>query len=280
MSFALYSVIHNKLRTGAVMRNARINTTHSGRGASISKLNFRDPVIYFLLITISYIIFLPATAYSQTHNSTELLTQKSQFSIAGRDLSKLGAIEMIYREGETAFANGDTKLAASIWRDLAKLGHAEAQYELASLMLDGQVLERDVPSALEYFRKAAEQGHHKAQYNLGVAFAKGVGVQQDTGEAVIWWRVSALNGNTDAQFNLGLMYSNGYGVVKDMVLAARWWQQAAIQGDAAAQFNLGMLYASGSGVGQSWKAAINLWKQSAKQGFSHAVRALEVLDKN
>lgn len=239
----------------------------------------RLSILFCLFITIACVIMMPNTAYSQTHNSSELLIQKSQFSVPQRDLSKLGEIEAFYREGEAAFTKGDVQLAASIWRHSAKLGHPEAQYELASLMLDGTMVERNLDRALHYFRKAADQGHHKAQYNMGVAFAKGVGVQQDTGEAVVWWRVSALNGNTDAQFNLGLMYSNGYGVAKDMVVAARWWQQAAIQGDAAAQFNLGMLYASGSGVDQNWKTAINLWKQSAKQGFNHAVRALEVLEK-
>lgn len=260
---------------GNIRKNVVVRTLEDDQ----SEKELRLPVLLSLLITAVYLTLLPSTALSQTHNSTELMIQKSQYSIAKRDLSKLGAIEEIYLEGVRAHRNGEIEQAATIWRDLAKLGHSEAQYELASLMLDGQVMEKNIDSALHYFRAAAEQGHHKAQYNLGVAFAKGVGVQQDTGEAVVWWRVSALNGNTDAQFNLGLMYSNGYGVVKDMVVAARWWQQAAIQGDAAAQFNLGMLYASGNGVGQSWKTAINLWKRSAEQGFTHAVKALEVLKK-
>ncbi|MFV1992970.1 MAG: tetratricopeptide repeat protein [Acidiferrobacterales bacterium] len=237
-------------------------------------------ILYFLFITVTYVIIWPVSTYAQAQNTNEILIQKSGFAVTNKDISKLGALEKLFQDGRSAFNNGDPETAAIIWREIAELGHANAQYELASMMLNGNVLKRDITTALELFKRAANQGHNKAQYNMGVAFAKGIGVQQNTGEAVVWWRTSALNGNTDAQFNLGLMYSNGYGVSKDMVVAAQWWQQAATQGDAAAQFNLGMLYASGEGVGQSWKIAINLWKRSAEQGFSHAVRALEVLAKN
>ena len=237
-------------------------------------------ILYFLFITAGYVIIWPISTHAQALNPNEILIQKSNFSIAKRDISRLGALENFFLEGRSAYNDGDPQTAALIWRDIAELGHANAQYEMASLMLNGNILERDITTALQFFKKAADQGHNRAQYNMGVAYAKGIGVQQNTGKAVVWWRTSALNGNTDAQFNLGLMYSNGYGVSKNMVVAARWWQQAATQGDAAAQFNLGMLYASGEGVGQSWKTAINLWKRSAKQGFSHAVRALEVLAKN
>ncbi len=237
-------------------------------------------ILYFLFITVVYVIIWPISTYAQAQNTNEILIKKSNFATTSRDISKLGALEKLFQDGRSAFNNGNPEMAAIIWREIAELGHANAQYELASLMLNGSVLKRDITTALQFFKKAANQGHDKAQYNMGVAFAKGIGVQQNTGKAVVWWRTSALNGNTDAQFNLGLMYSNGYGVSKDMVVAARWWQQAATQGDAAAQFNLGMLYASGEGVGQSWKTAINLWKRSAEQGFSHAVRALEVLAKN
>jgi len=262
------------------MRNLKFKANTNQCTQAQSPVLPRYIMLYFLFITVAYIIIWPISAFAQAQNTNEILIQKSSFATVKKDIAKLGALEKFYLDGRSAYNKGDTETASIIWRNIAELGHANAQYELASLMLNDSILEKDIKTALQFFRKAANQGHSKAQYNMGVAFAKGIGVKQDTGEAVVWWRTSALNGNTDAQFNLGLMYSNGYGVSKDMVVAARWWRQAATQGDAAAQFNLGMLYASGEGVGQSWKTAINLWKRSAEQGFTHAVRALEVLAKN
>ena len=52
----------------------------------------------------------------------------------------------------------------------AKLGDAQAQYELAAAYFQGQAgYARNVPLALEWLGKAAAQGNVQASYRLGVA---------------------------------------------------------------------------------------------------------------
>ncbi len=43
-------------------------------------------------------------------------------------------------------------------------------------------------TAAQIFRPLAELGHADAQFNLGHMYANGLGVTQDYAEAVRWWR--------------------------------------------------------------------------------------------
>jgi TPR repeat protein len=73
----------------------------------------------------------------------------------------------------------------------------------------------DYVTAVQEWRQLAKQGLSQAQYNLGLMYNEGKGVIQDYAESVKWFRLAAEQGHANAQFNLGNMYREGKGVLQD-----------------------------------------------------------------
>lgn len=111
--------------------------------------------------------------------------------------------------------------------------------EAVSYDASGKMLDSDPESAAGWFFRAAEQGHADAQFNLGLLYLNGEGVVQNTSKAVEWFIRSAEQGNVDAQNNLGVIYLTGEGgVPQDKDLAIEWFKKAAKQGNDEARQNL------------------------------------------
>lgn len=131
------------------------------------------------------------------------------------------------------FAIAQTDLA--VLTEKANQGDAEAQYNLAILYYNGNVVSQSYEEAVKWYRKSAEQGYAKAQNNLGICYIFGKGVPQSDTEGVKWVSMSAKQGNAIAQCNLGYYYENGIGIAKSEAEAARWYRKAASQGDEDAK---------------------------------------------
>ena len=69
-------------------------------------------------------------------------------------------------------------------------------------------VQRDFRMAFKCYREVAELGHVEAQFSLGVMYANGRGVQQDDVEAVKWYRKAAENGNARAKERLEAILKN------------------------------------------------------------------------
>ena len=80
-------------------------------------------------------------------------------------------------------------------------------------------------------RKSAEKGDAPAQFNLALIYWESNVVPQDDQLAVKWFRRAAEQGYAGAQGALGYMYAEGKGVPKDYVLAYKWFNLATAQGD-------------------------------------------------
>ena len=86
-------------------------------------------------------------------------------------------------------------------------------------------------AAAQWVRRAAEQGHTEAAYNLATLYVSGQGVERDLAEAAKWCTVRRpRKGKATAQSNLGVFYASGQGVPQDLAEAARWFRKAAEQG--------------------------------------------------
>ncbi len=85
----------------------------------------------------------------------------------------------------------------------------------------------DYAVAHKEFLQLAKEGHASAQYNLGFLYDYGEGVQQDLGEAAKWYRKAAEQGLAQAQFSLGIMYESGTGVSRDLARSYKWYSVAA-----------------------------------------------------
>jgi len=90
----------------------------------------------------------------------------------------------------------------------------------------------DTPD-IKYLREMAELGHAWAQHNLARRYANGLDVAQDNVQAVQWYKKAADQGLAEAQCSLGVMYETVSGVSKDYGQAVEWYRKAAEQGSGA-----------------------------------------------
>ena len=63
--------------------------------------------------------------------------------------------------------------------------------------------------AFIYWEMAAKGGHAPSMYNLGVLYCNGQGVEQDVETALDWFLNAADKGNADAAFQVGRFHENG-----------------------------------------------------------------------
>ena len=117
------------------------------------------------------------------------------------------------------------KLAQDWWQRSAKLGNADASYQLG-LACRQQHQGKLVDECLDWFEQAAKRDHADAQLVLGEWYAKQPGADAD---AIEWLEKAAEQGNREAQYRLGLRYEQGRGVAKRPDLALRWYEKAAAQ---------------------------------------------------
>lgn len=137
-------------------------------------------------------------------------------------------------DGHAAFNSKNYSEAYRLWLPLATNGDAEAQYNLALLLMKGMGVAKDERKALEWFHKAAHQGMTDAMYNIGVMFYEGKGAYRSDQSAIEWWQLAADGGNANGQYNLGVMYAFAIGIKQDTAKALALWQASAKQGHADA----------------------------------------------
>ena len=167
------------------------------------------------------------------------------------------------------------KAEAARWFRKAAMKHdAEAQHQLAVLLLNGDGVRQDPAEAADWLRKAAGQGHGAARFLLAMLYDEGKGVPQDKAQAVEWYRRAAGQGIAEAQYKLAHKLLTGDGVAQDKAQAAAWFRKAAGQGVAEAQYNLGLMYGSGDGVAKDLHAAARWLQEAAAQGHERARQAL------
>ncbi len=110
-----------------------------------------------------------------------------------------GRTDRLFERGTQAYANEAFDEAARYWRKAARKGHAEAQYALAGLYMEGKGVPQDFTEAAERYRQAAERGHAMAQYRLGMLHVVGRGVPRDRGDAERWLKRAAAQRETEPE---------------------------------------------------------------------------------
>ena len=111
---------------------------------------------------------------------------------------------------------------AAQWRERARKGEAEAQYQLGECLYYGRGVPENRTEAASWYLKAARQGHTEAQYSLGLCFELGEGAPQDARKAAGWHRMAAVSGHAGAWAHLAGLYAEGKGVHRqDLEMAAR-----------------------------------------------------------
>jgi len=110
--------------------------------------------------------------------------------VLGTPLSALADAEGDFQQGLTSFRNGDLFSAMEPLRRAADAGHAEAQAKLAYILDLGEFNEE----ALRYYRMSAEQEFPEGLYGLASMILNGDGVEKDPEQAYGLMKKSALKG--------------------------------------------------------------------------------------
>lgn len=138
-------------------------------------------------------------------------------------------------EALAALQNQDYDSAASILKNLANNGDAEAQFELAKCYQNGTGVKKNTSVAASWFNKSAESGFVPAYYALGQRNEMGIGIMPNQEQAAKWYRKAAEQGHADAQFRLGLMYDEGRGITQNGKKATDFIKSAAENGSQEAK---------------------------------------------
>ena len=137
----------------------------------------------------------------------------------------------------------DQSLGLRYLEQSANSGLAEAQYLLASLILNKKISGTD-EEALSLFEAAATQGFKGAYAPLGTMYRMGIGTQIDLERLIHWYEMAAASGDPETQFELGMMYWTGNEILPDKAKARALLQASADNGLSvgAYQFDFIILY--------------------------------------
>ncbi len=179
-------------------------------------------------------------------------------------------------EGCPACAEGQKGIrpsptSALVWyRCAARMGHAQALYELGDAYRRGAGAPSVPARAASLFRLAANAGYVPAQFAFGVCCEQGIGMEPNAALAVRYYEQAAEAGYAPAQNNLGGCYEHGTGVAQNILTAVEWYAAAAHEGQPDAICRLGVCYETGRGVAADGEKAVRLYREAAEQGHPYA----------
>jgi uncharacterized protein len=138
---------------------------------------------------------------------------------AGADVA-----DAAFRNGLTAFNEGNYARAQEAWFPLAAAGEARAQTGLGFMYYSGRGVQRDSARAAEFFQRAAEQGEPTAQLFLAQMYFKSDGVPMNATLALMWVELALVGGQVEAFELRGIIMQSITEAERDEAwrLVARW----------------------------------------------------------
>ena len=137
-----------------------------------------------------------------------------------------------WRDGLGVFPDDEQ---AELWfRRSAEAGYDFSRYALGRLL----ETQKRTEEAVVWYEKAAAQGNHHAACRLGKLYLQGELVPKDMPKALEYLTASAKEGSPFAQYILGKLYLMGKEVEQDREKAYRWFEMSAEQGNLYARFFL------------------------------------------
>lgn len=151
-----------------------------------------------------------------------------------------GFVHAFSRVGQE-YLRADNHAEAFRWFKIAAdAGERYSQNIVGAFYLDGDVVKRNLPKALEYFRAAAEQNLADAK----CALAEGYEYMDEHKVATYWFRSACEQGHPVAMVSMGRYYSENIcdEVGTDIPKAKRYAVAAAMLGSKEGMFNAGVYY--------------------------------------
>ena len=180
-------------------------------------------------------------------------------------------------DGTTAYERGDYVTAYKRAFLLAEQGDAQAQFNIASLYMDGLGVPKNPVLAATWVEKAAIQGHYLALVQIGSMYSDGVGVLQNSRRAEYFWKQAVEKGSLDAAWGLAYLYNTG-GDLENKLLQYVYLKIAQALGHEGAKSVLAQIRKGERQYQVKWfsdyvitkgdKMAQNIWaKIKAARGF-------------
>lgn len=165
--------------------------------------------------------------------------------VYARALRKLERIARTSKDNNTvmlavsalALYDPGNRIGAAKLDELARSGHAEAQYFLGILYRDGAGgRPKDLKRSHAWMLEAGKRGHGRGAFEAGQNYYFGrAGQPKNSREGFKWFLKSAEGGHPPAQFNVAMIYFDGKLVKQDMDKFLYWMQKAAKGGHAKAK---------------------------------------------
>lgn len=177
-------------------------------------------------------------------------------------LAKLGA-ELGYPNWQEQYAiliekeEGRSQEAMELYFAAAKQGQLSAWYNVGKAYMEGKIVPKDGPRAMEYFELGLEDPNAIGCANLAgkLLYLGQDGVPQDYARAVqLFERAHALK-NTWGNDMLGVCYLFGYGCQKDPQRALMLFQEVDYSTNLL-NYGLGTIYTEGLGVPEDIKKGV------------------------
>ena len=124
---------------------------------------------------------------------------------------------------------------------LAKLGDAEAQFNIGEMYEIGFGVKQDEKEARYWISKSANQNYETAGFKLLYWDVERDGLKGKNTAKVKELNKLAEHGNAQAQYYLGKMYAHGVGIDKNLDVAIDWLNKAALAGVLEAELELATL---------------------------------------
>lgn len=146
---------------------------------------------------------------------------------------------------------------------MAKDGNADAQYQYACMLRDGEGAEEDPVTAARYFKLSASQSYEKAMIEYAVCIKEGYGVEKDEVDAFMRLsNVAVQHNNMDAQYLLGRWYESSN--PHKYALAYKYYKMASDSGHSDAPAAIGsLLLKKKLGSTASMREIIDLYQKAA-----------------
>lgn len=144
-------------------------------------------------------------------------------------------------DGIAALDRGQYRQAHQLFLEAAKAGNAEAEVQIATLLLEGTGIGRNPKEAAGWLMRAAKRGHVYAMYRLGTLLEDGIGGARNAAAAADWYQRAMERGNPNAAFRLAGLYDRGLGKPADRSRALSLYREASQAGVLKAKHALGSI---------------------------------------
>lgn len=238
---------------------------------------------FFPLLLIIALIGGCLWAQSETPEIRAALNGLIQKAESG-DAKALYDLARLYDTGYDSIPVDSLKSTA-LYLESAQKGYSPARNYIGFRYFKGEIVNRDVDSALYWIRAAANDGDITAATNLGYLYLHSDEVNHDENEAAKWLMIAAEEGVIDAQnellnlksaewdtipadsaFSLGVKYYIG----KAPIIGVKLIEIASREHNPRALALLGDAYSKGRGVAYDHKKSMDYFFQSAQQGYAPA----------